>query len=493
MAGRLLGQLDLRVRLGGDLRLDQLLRLQLGHGAVGQQVPDLVQQGVQVLLGLHRLLLGRLRRRGGRFLGLRRGGGLHDGVAHLDLRCRGLRDVGDLRGFHRVRFGQLLHLLQRGPLLAGRDLFGGFRHHRCRRGSGFHGGCRGFGHRFRRRGGGDGRLIQNGRVRRDNGLFKTEGLRHRLLVKDRPGADQRHLVRHFLDQRGRRLGRLLGDRRLGCFRRSRLGADRLRLNRDLCLGGLRLCFLGLGGQGGLLGFPVALPLPGGGASLPLGAIDGLLRLCHLAGLFPAAMGGGQLRLLRFKGGLFALAALSAVGGLAPVGRLAAALPVGLGLDLLQGDLHALGVKGSGVALVPQGHLRPGAGGSGQQVRALAQILREDSLLRLLLRLCRGVLLGFGGALGALRGFLLLVATAEEVGEKGLLFLLFLGQPALFLLAAGVAEGTIFISNGIVFPAVGTLHRLASQGDLFGFHSGFLLAIGSRSRKTLPSHLKIFAI
>ena len=105
LAGRLLGQLDLRVRLGGDLRLDQLLRLQLGHRAVGQQVPDLVQQGVQVLLGLHRLLLGRLCRRGGRFLGLRRGGGLHDGVAHLDLRCRGLRDVGDLRSFHRVRFG----------------------------------------------------------------------------------------------------------------------------------------------------------------------------------------------------------------------------------------------------------------------------------------------------------------------------------------------------------------------------------------------------
>ena len=93
------------------------------------------------------------------------------------------------------------------------------------------------------------------------------------------------------------------------------------------------------------------------------------------------MGGGQLRLLRLKGGLFALAALSAVG------RLAAALPVGLGLDLLQGDLHALGIKGSGIALVPQGHLRPGAGGGGQQVRTLTRILREGGLLRLLLRLC----------------------------------------------------------------------------------------------------------
>ena len=77
--------------------------------------------------------------------------------------------------------------------------------------------------------------------------------------------------------------------------------------------------------------------------------------------------------------------------------------------------------------------------------------------------------GLGFSLGFLRG----VAT-EEVAEE-VLGLLALGRlAALLLLAAGVAEGAVFIGHGIVLSAMGALDRLAAQGDLFGFHSDFLL-------------------
>ena len=382
LGGGLRGGFGLGLLLDGHFlhRLGRLFQLLLGEGrdgALRQQVPHLPEEGIQVLLGVHRrLCLGLLVCLGR----LGRGGRLHGGLAHLDLRRGGGDGLGDLRGGLRLA-GQGVQVFQGVPLALrrrlgcggeGRGLLhrGGLRlHHRAL---------------FRHGGGGEG-----GGVRlHQGGLVIAEGLRHGGLVKDRArlpgGGGHLHLVGLGL------LGRLGG-----------------------------------GGQGGLPGLAVPLPLPGGGPGFPVGPGGGLLLLGHLAGLFPGApAAGGGLFLGRLLDGGFLL-------GMVPGG----ADLLGLGLDRLQ------------------------------------QVVVLDALL-------------LRGGLGGLFGLTLLLVpgvAAEEVAEKVLLLFLLFRQAALLLLAAGVTEGAVFIGHGIVLSAMGALDGLAAQGDLFGFHSDFLLPSGWAKR------------
>ena len=79
--------------------------------------------------------------------------------------------------------------------------------------------------------------------------------------------------------------------------------------------------------------------------------------------------------------------------------------------------------------------------------------------------------------------LLVRLCAKEAAQLLLALLLALGHAALLLLAAYVAEGTVLIGHRIVLTTVGALHRLTSQGDLFGFHLVSSFRAGFSPQKT----------
>ena len=83
----------------------------------------------------------------------------------------------------------------------------------------------------------------------------------------------------------------------------------------------------------------------------------------------------------------------------------------------------------------------------------------------------------GGLLdGNVHALALLVLAAEEAGEEGGRLLLPGGLFPFLGLAPGVAEGTVFIGDGVILPAVGALDRLAPKSHLLRFHrTAFLLA------------------